>query len=157
MTAPKMSPQTRAEIVRQLNDGIPVYRVAREVGVWVDSVRAIRDEEGVPKLRGGNQRLARPEPVRFDDPEEVDGAPAQADPHRIPVGLWCAERPNQARWMELVTTAEGVGLQALRVAMTWVLGLPHTATDDQIGEALTAERRTADELASLYLAALEGQ
>ena len=41
--------------------------------------------------------------------------------------------------------------------MTRVLGLPPAATDLQIETALIAERRTADELAGLYLAAVEGK
>ena len=151
-----MTKETRQEIARRLNDGEPVTNIAKEMRIWSDSVRAIRDDLGIPARKGGHGRGAKPVSIPAHvivDPDEVDGDPKLSNPLRIPVGQWCTERPNQARWMALADAAHGVEREALRVAMAGVLGLSWNATDHAIGVALTTERRTAEELAGLYLAA----
>lgn len=153
MTASKLDPEIRAEIVRRLTAGDPVSRIAQEMHVGPWRVRAIRDEQRITPLRTGKSTLARPEPVRWDDLDEEDGDPRTANPQRIPVGLWCIERPNQRQWEALLDAAGPVELEALRLAMTWVLGLSLNATEYAIGRALTRERRAAEELAGLYLKA----
>lgn len=153
MTGSRMARETRDEIVRRLNDGAPVYRIAQDMNVWVDSVRAIRNEHGIPARRAGSNLPAKSKPVLVVDPDEDDGDPKTATPLRIPVGQWCIERPNQAQWRALIDAATGVELVALRLAMCWVLDLPLGASDEQIGITLTNERRTAEDLAGLYMKA----
>ena len=153
MTAPKMDPEVREEIIRRLLDGAPVSRIAQNMRLDPGKVRAIRNEQRIPARRPGGDLPAQSKPVRWDDTDEQDGDPVEARPHRIPVGLWCIERPNQAQWMALVKAAHGVEREALRLAMTWVLGLSLNATDDEIATALVAERRTAEDLAGLYVKA----
>lgn len=152
-TAPRLDPKVRAEIVRRLLDDEPAYRVAKEVGVWPNTVRAIRDEQKIPPKRAGSNLPSKPKPVIVDDPAEVDGDPKTATPRRIPPGQWCIERPNQAQWMAMLAAASRVERTALRIVMCWVLDLPATATDIQLEDALRAERRTAEELAGLYIKA----
>jgi hypothetical protein len=155
VTAPaKLHPRVRAEIARRLNDGASVYRVSKDLALHISIVRGVRDDLGIPAGQQGNHRLAAPEPVRWDDTDDVDGNPQQASPLRIPPGMWCMERPNQAAWLALVkAAATKVETEALRLAMARVLGLPLTATDGLIEDTLRAESRTAEELAGLYLAA----
>lgn len=146
-----MDPATRKEVIRRLTDGAAVARVAKDLHVGTDSVRAIRDDLGIKPLRNGWRRQPEPAPVPPVEPDEVDGDPVQATPHRIPAGLWCVERPNQRQWLAMVAAANGVEAVALRHAMCRVLGLPLGAADVDIEAALTAEHRLADELAAAYI------
>lgn len=152
MTAPaKLHPTVRAEIGRRLNDGASVYRVSKDLELHIAVVRAVRDDLGIPAGQQGNHRLAVPEPVRWDDTDEEDGDPKDAEPRRYPVGQWCVERPNQAKWLEMCDKASDVESVVLRDAMCRVLGLRLSATTPEIYAALASERRFADELAALYI------
>jgi hypothetical protein len=64
-----------------------------------------------------------------------------------------AERPNQLRWRSMVDAADQLERAKLLTSMCWVLGLPPTASDIEIFGTLVAERRTAEELAGLYIEA----
>lgn len=153
MTGMRMAPEVRKEIERRLLDGAPVTRIAKDMGIWADNVRAIRDDIGVPSHRSGNRTPARSEPVRWDDTDIEDGDPRTVNPQRIPVGQWCIDRPNQARWVEMVNSAGDIELVYLRDAMCTVLGLRLGATSPEIEAALKAEHRLADDLAALYIKA----
>lgn len=153
MPGVRMNQATRDEVARRLRNGDPVYRVAKDMNLWADSVRALRNELGIPPRRAGGSTPAKSKPVVVIETDEEDGDPASANPQRIPVGQWCIERPNQAQWLALVDAANGIELVALRLAMCWVLDLPLGASDVRIGKALTEERRTAEELAGLYIKA----
>jgi hypothetical protein len=144
-------------ILAGLRAGKPAYQIAAEVHRSPGLVAKVRDKHGIPPLRVGNPtgtHKPKPEPVDVvGEVETINGHPTMARPRRIPPGMWCIERPNQAQWLALVDAASKVELVALRLAMTWVLGLPLNATDLQIEEALIAEHRTAEELAGLYIQA----
>ncbi len=153
MTGTPMTPELRAEVVRRLADRTPAYRVAKDLQIGVERVRNVRDEERIPRCRPGQAIQARSEPVRWDDLDNEDGDPTQVRPHRIPVGQWCVERPNQARWLEMCDKASDVEAVVLRDAMCRVLGLKLSATTPEIYGALAAERRYADDLAAAYIQA----
>lgn len=146
-----LHPRVRAEIGRRLNNGDSVYRVSKDLDLHIGIVRAARDDLGLPAGMQGNHRLATPGPVRWDDTDEVDGDPLEAEPHRIPVGQWCVERPNQAKWLEMCDKASDVESVVLRDAMCRVLGLKLSATTPEIYAALAGERRFAEDLAAAYI------
>lgn len=152
MTRP-LSQQEHAEVSRRLVDGAAVSRISRDMALPITVVRRVRDDLRIPARRPGNDQVARPEPVRWGDTDEVDGDPADANPHRIPVGVWCMERPRCREWQALVDAAGDIERVTLRHCMAAVHGLPLGTSDESLEHAVRADRRLAEELAGLYLKA----
>jgi hypothetical protein len=123
-------------IAAGLRAGHPVIRIARDVHRSPNTVNQVRERLGI-------------------EPPQADAVPVlrASRPRVIPAGLWCAPRPNQTLWLERVAAADSAEALRLRGCMTRVLGVARAATDLQIEAALVAERRTAEELAGLYLIA----
>lgn len=144
------SPVTAAEaleIERLLLAGHAVLEVQRRTGRSAGTIRAVRAACGISPQKAG--RRPRPDPtVPMEAPE------GGWQPSGNPCELLYVERPHQQRWLELLAVADPQQRYAMRRAVQQVLGVSAFASDDTIALTALADRRTADELARLYLAAL---
>ena len=149
MTA-SWSPVTAAEaleIERLLLAGHAVLEVRRRTGRSATTIRAVRAACGIPAQQTG--RRPRPDPTVPVEPPEGDWQPSGN-----PCALLYVQRPHQRRWLELLEAATAHQRFAMRRAVIQVLGVSTSASDDTIALTALADRRTADELARLYLHAL---
>lgn len=131
---PKLTDEERDHIRRLLRAGHSVQQVCRQVGRSHQPVRAIRDE--------------------LDTEEPLPRVPPWTPPPGYDL---YGERPMQQRWLALLAAAGPVELVELRQAVCRVLELRLGASDDEIVQAAMADRRTAEELATLYLYARIGR
>jgi hypothetical protein len=150
----KVTRDEEQEILRLLRDGIPAYRIVGMVGRSARVVDRVRAENGIAPLPTASARAKAAEPrPPAPDPPESDGI-GLGNPWIPPRGFHLfVERPHQRRWLAVLEAAGPGELKRLRAAVTYVLGLSAFASDEGIARALIAERRTADDLARLYLAA----
>lgn len=151
-------PLTQAEeqaIVALLRGGQAVYRVAATVRRSPGAVAKVRDKYGITPLRVS----ARPDvmPARPTVDEAEYDACRVAEPWIAPEGIAYIERPHGAAWAERVAVASPLELRGCMQAMRAVLGLEEAATGSDMEKALVAERRPAEDLARLYLAALDAR
>ena len=72
------------------------------------------------------------------------------------VGQMLAAQQHHRRWLELLEASSWQEQKRLRAAMCDVLGVFQFAGDDLLELKLIADRRTAEQLAVLYFAALGG-
>lgn len=161
MTAPgwhggQRHPLTDAEeraIVALLRQGQAVCRVAATVRRSPGAVSKVRDKYSITPLKVG----ARPDgmPARPTVDEVEYDACRVAEPWIAPSGIAFIERPFGVEWKRRVAAANRLQIDRYRSAMRTVLHLHAAATDAEIEHALRAERRPAETLAQLYLAALE--
>src|SRR5262249_13385709 len=144
------------EILRLLRAGHSVTRVCALTGYAAERVRLIRKAAEIPAHGAGRPRIHRPvreEPVERDGTGLVTGL---GGPWTPPAGYdLYAERPNQRRWLAMLAVASPGELRRLRAAVCRVLGQNVHASDQTLEIALIEDRRTADELAGLYIAAWE--
>jgi hypothetical protein len=141
------------EILHLLRTGHTARQTADTVGRSTWAVRRVQDdhciEPGKPGSTGAPSTRFVADPL---EPEE-DGI-GLADPW-IPADGWDmhAERPSQRQWLAMVAAAGPAELAELRHAVCRVLRLPDTATGQQLELTVMRDRRSADELAGLYMLA----
>lgn len=68
-----------------------------------------------------------------------------------------AEKPHQQQWLAMLAAASRYEVVNLRHAICRVLGLPLSASDVTIDDAVRADRRLAEDLAGQYMAARAGK
>lgn len=149
-----MTYSAEAEILHLLRAGHSAYKVAPMTGYSYRTVRDVRDRHGIDvTVPGMHDRLLRRAP-RFEVVEpEADGVGA-GDPWIPPDGYdLYADRPQQRRWLAVLSGARSWERPELRQAVCTVLGFTGPATDADMVVAVIADHRTAEELAGLYLAA----
>ncbi len=138
-------------VLQLLRAGYGDSEASRRTGWSRWTVRRLREQHEIPAGLPGRPRA--PE-VMVEDVIEEDGRSSKASPWIPPRGYDpAAERPHQRRWLALLAAARPGEMKRLRNAVTSVLGLSVYASGDTIVLALIADRRTADELARLYLEA----
>lgn len=138
----------RSEIAQLLRAGHSAAEVSRRTGRAAWTVRKVRDDLELPSASPG--RPARKGAVD-DDYEQLDW-PSRAKPWIPPAGYdMHAERPNQTRWLAMLTAAHPNQLERLRTVVCYVLGVPMMGSDLGMVQAAIADRRTAEELAEAYI------
>lgn len=148
--SPPLSAEAREKILRLLRAGNSVHRIAETTGHAQRHIREIRDAAGIPAYLRGARQTPRTGPA--EDVAEETGVglgdpwipPAGFDPH--------AERPHQVRWVAMQAAAGPAEQDRMWEAVRSVIGVSKFASPEGVRRALVADRRTADELARLYLA-----
>lgn len=148
----------RQEIVHLLRNGFAVAEVSRMSGRSHYIVREVQLAAGIPPLPSGRRVTTsrRPETSVVDEPEEEGTGRGNPWMPAEDYDLY-AEKKSQDKWLALLAAARPAELDRLRSAMCTVLHLSPICTDEGIALALCADRRGADELAGLYMAARAGQ
>lgn len=146
-----LTEEQRQEVVRLLRAGHSAVEVHRRTGRSPWAVRRIRDAYEIPPVAAGRT------PARVsggDDDGEQLQRPSRAKPWIPPRGYDpFAERHNQRQWLAMLEAATDEEYRRLRAVVCQVLELSTFATDATMARALIADRRPADELAGLYIAA----
>jgi hypothetical protein len=150
-----MTEAEREQIAALLKSGLPAHRVGLMTGRGWQTVARIRDGVEVPRIGSGLGRGRPPTRSRnlVEDDDETAGSGA-GNPWIPPDGYDpFAERHNQRAWLAMLEAATDEEYRRLRAVVCVVLGLSTLATDSSMVRALIADRRPADELAGLYIAA----
>lgn len=151
-----MTYSAEAEILRLLRAGHHAYLVAPMTGYSYRTVRDLRDAHEIP-TQGAGSRLARPDRQYNDAPEEEGTGRGAGDPWIPPPGYdMSADRPHQRLWLARCAGAGPRRATRLRAVVCRVLGVPVYASDRQLEDAVIADRRTAEQLATAYLARVGG-
>lgn len=149
-----MTEAERERITVLLKSGLSAHRVGLMVGRGWQTVAHIRDGVEIARIGSGRGR-GRPA-TRTRKPLEDDaesGGSGAGNPWIPPDGYDpFAERPNQRAWLAMLEAATDEEYRRLRAVVCQVLELSVFASDATMVKALIADRRTADELAGLYIA-----
>lgn len=108
------------------------YEIADEVGLTTAQVAGIRARHQIPAGRPRGRRPARPKPMEIPP-----------------------DATANARWCLMLAEANATTWHAMRRAVCKVLKISAHVIDETMIAAAQQDPRTADELASAYLLALE--